>query len=38
MPATPAMASEHTFSGKGFNETWSDADRRGAYVGKFEVR
>jgi hypothetical protein len=34
----PAMATEHTFSGKGFNETWSDADRRGAYVGKFEVK
>ena len=36
--ATPAMATEHAFSGKGFNETWSDADRRGAYVGKFEVK
>ena len=34
----PAMASEHTFTGKGLNETWSDTDRRGAYVGTFTVR
>jgi len=36
--AKAAMATEHTFSGKGLNETWSDSDRRGAYVGYFEVR
>ena len=32
------MATEHSFSGKGLNETWSDADRRGAYVGSFVTR
>jgi hypothetical protein len=36
--AIPAMAVEHRFSGKEFNETWSEAERRGAYVGSFEVR
>jgi hypothetical protein len=36
--AKPAMASEHTFSGKELNETWSDTDRRGAYVGSFVAR
>jgi hypothetical protein len=35
--ATPAMAVEHSFSGKGFNETWRDSERRGAYVGSFET-
>jgi hypothetical protein len=38
LQVTPAMATEHSFTGKGFNETWSDADRRGAYVGKFEIK
>jgi hypothetical protein len=33
--AKPAMAVEHSFTGKGLNQTWSDADRRGAYVGSF---
>jgi hypothetical protein len=33
-----AMASEHGYSGKGFNAVWKEADRRGAYVGTFEVR
>jgi hypothetical protein len=33
-----AMAIEHSFNGKEFNETWSDAERRGAYVGTFAVR
>jgi hypothetical protein len=36
--AKPAMAIEHAFSGKDFNETWSDGERRGAYVGTFAVR
>jgi hypothetical protein len=36
--ALPAMATEHSFSGKGFNETWSDRDRRGAYVGSFSIQ
>jgi hypothetical protein len=34
----PAMAVEHTYSGKGAGETWEDADRRGAYLGSFELR
>jgi hypothetical protein len=34
----PAVAVEHTYAGKGLNETWSDALRRGAYVGSFEVK
>src|SRR5579859_8145415 len=33
--ARPAMTLEHTFTGKAFNETWHDAERRGAYVGSF---
>jgi hypothetical protein len=36
--ARAAVAVEHSFTGKGFNETWKDAERRGAYVGSFEVR
>jgi hypothetical protein len=36
--AKPAFAVEHTFSGKGFDETWRDNERRGAYVGTFSVR
>jgi hypothetical protein len=35
--ARAAMAIEHSFFGKGFNETWRDLERRGAYVGSFEV-
>src|SRR5438128_9137120 len=31
--ANAAVAVEHRFSGKEFNETWSDFGRRGAYVG-----
>jgi len=34
----PALAVEHRYSGKGVNETWNDAGRRGAYLGSFEVR
>lgn len=33
-----AYAVEHTFSGKGVNETWQDAGRRGAYLGSFEIK
>lgn len=33
-----AIAVEHSFNGQGFNETWKDSDRRGAYVGSFEIR
>jgi hypothetical protein len=33
-----AIAVEHKFTGKGVNETWSDAGRRGAYLGTFEAR
>jgi hypothetical protein len=34
----PALAVEHTYTGKGVNETWNDAGRRGAYLGSFAVR
>lgn len=33
-----AMAVENSYSGKGVEETWNDAGRRGAYLGSFEVR
>jgi hypothetical protein len=36
--AKPAMTTVSSFSGKGFNETWSDTERRGAYVGTFVQR
>jgi hypothetical protein len=36
--AQAAVAVEHSFRGKAFNETWTDLGRRGAYVGSFEVR
>jgi hypothetical protein len=36
--AQAAMALEHSFTGKGFNETWSDTQRREAYVGSFVIR
>jgi hypothetical protein len=32
-----AMAVEHSYSGKGVNETWKDSGRRGAYLGSFET-
>src|SRR5439155_5531484 len=35
--ARAAVAVQHSFGGQGFNETWKDADRRGAYVGSFEL-
>jgi hypothetical protein len=34
----PALAVEHTYTGKGVHETWEDAGRRGAYLGSFELR
>jgi hypothetical protein len=34
----PAAAIEHGYSGKGLNETWSEGDRRGAYVGSFSIK
>lgn len=36
--AQTAVALEHSFQGKAFNETWKDAGRRGAYVGSFAIR
>jgi hypothetical protein len=36
--ARPAAAAEHVFSGTGLRETYTDYDRRGAYVGTFEIR
>jgi hypothetical protein len=36
--AKAAMATEHSFDGAGLNETWHDADRRGAFVGSFATR
>jgi hypothetical protein len=36
--AKPAVAVEHVFSGKEFKESWSDSERRGAYVGTFAAR
>lgn len=35
--ARAAVAVEHSFVGKAFNETWKDSQRRGAYVGSFEI-
>jgi hypothetical protein len=34
----PAIAVEHRFAGKGLGETWSDAGRRGAYLGSFQLK
>jgi hypothetical protein len=36
--AKAAVAVENTYSGKGFDKTWTEAGRRGAYVGSFTVR
>jgi Protein of unknown function (DUF1326) len=33
----PAAAEEHSFAGTGLGMTWSDSDRRGAYVGTFQA-
>src|SRR5262249_5008542 len=32
-----AMITENTYNGKSFNKTWSDAQRRGAYLGSFSL-
>jgi hypothetical protein len=36
--ARPAGVVEHFFRGTGLQQTWGDYDRRGAYIGSFEVR
>lgn len=36
--ARSAMVTEHSFVGSGFNKTWKDANRRGAYIGSFCVQ
>jgi hypothetical protein len=36
--AKAALTVEHSFTGKGLNETWHDAGRRGAFVGSFVTR
>lgn len=36
--AEAAMATEHTYKGTGLNQTWAESERRGAYVGTFEVQ
>ncbi len=33
-----ATATNHSFTGKGLNETWTDHNRRGAFVGSFATR
>jgi hypothetical protein len=36
--ARPAVITENRFSGKALRQTWRDDNRRGAYVGSFEIR
>ncbi|HKI37835.1 MAG TPA: DUF1326 domain-containing protein [Gemmataceae bacterium] len=36
--ATAAVAVEHGYSGKGLKHTWKESERRGAYVGSFEIK
>jgi hypothetical protein len=36
--AKAAVAVEHSFTGKGFKQTWKEVERRAAYFGPFEVR
>jgi hypothetical protein len=36
--ASPAGVVEHAFRGEGLGSTWSDTDRRAAYVGSFQVK
>jgi hypothetical protein len=36
--AKAAMATEHSYQGKGIGSTWKDSNRRGAYLGTFEMR
>jgi hypothetical protein len=33
-----AYAVQHSFTGKGVDETWNDAGRRGAYLGSFTIK
>jgi hypothetical protein len=35
--AKAAMATEHSYQGKGIGSTWKDSNRRGAYLGTFEA-
>ena len=32
------VAVEHGYSGKGLKHTWKESERRGAYVGTFEIK
>lgn len=34
----PALAVEHSYTGKGAGSKWDDAGRRGAYLGTFAIR
>lgn len=36
--AQAATVVQHSWTGKGLNETWMDSDRRGAYLGSFAVK
>jgi hypothetical protein len=36
--ARSAMVTEHSFTGTGFDKTWKDANRRGAYIGTFSLQ
>jgi hypothetical protein len=36
--AKAAVAVEHGYSGKGLKHTWKESERRGAYVGTFEIK
>ena len=36
--AQPAAAVEHGYQGEGLQGTWREFERRGAYVGSFEIR
>jgi hypothetical protein len=36
--ARPAVATEHGYKGDGFKSTWKETERRGAYVGTFEIQ
>jgi hypothetical protein len=36
--ARAAVAAEHGFEGGAFKSTWKETDRRGAYIGTFEIK
>jgi hypothetical protein len=36
--AKPALAIEHSYQGKGAGARWNDSNRRGAFLGTFEMR